>query len=416
MSQSPLWFPYAQHKTMTPPKQVEKAEGIHLWINNDSEPYIDAISSWWSVIHGYNHPRLNQALFNQIPQFSHVMMGGLTHKPAEKLAETLVKITPEGLTHVFFTDSGSVGVEVALKMAIQFWKNKGDSSKKSFISLQYAYHGDTFGAMSVSDPVDSMHHLFSDCFPKHFSLPSPAINLEKSLSELKQLLHNHHHTIAALIIEPLLQGAGGLKCYAPAFIQEAYRLCKTYNVLLIADEIATGFGRTGSLFAVNQASICPDIMILGKALTGGYMGHAATLATTEIFNAFYDEDPSKALMHGPTFMGNALACSVAQASIDVFFDDQYLDNISKITLYLKSQLLEFKHPNIKEIHVLGAMAVIQVKDSAFLKGFNDFAFSQHVWMRTFGEVIYLMPAYIITDEQLLKMCTVMKQWFTLQSR
>jgi adenosylmethionine-8-amino-7-oxononanoate aminotransferase len=405
---SSLWYPYAQHKTMTLPYEVIHAQGVRLKLKDPHITCVDAVSSWWSVIHGYNHPVLNEALSMQLRSFSHVMLGGLTHKPAQDLANTLVSITPNGLNHVFFSDSGSVGVEVALKMALQFWKNKGQAQKSTFISLQNAYHGDTFGAMSVCDPQDSMHHLFSDYVKKNKIITSPAFNIEKSLEELTTLLRTESHAIAGLIVEPLLQGAGGLYFYPPLFLSEAKKLCEQYQVLFICDEIATGFGRTGTLFACEQAAICPDIMILGKALTAGYIGHAATLATTPVFDAFYDDDPEKALMHGPTFMGNALACAVANASISLFFEEDYLQKIAKIEHILKEELLAFSHLSVKETRVLGGVGVIEVKDRQTLAGLSRFAVDHGVWIRPFGHVVYVMPPYIIEEADLRHICTVIK--------
>ncbi len=404
-----IWHPYTQHKTAPNPLHVTHATGVTLHLKT-GETLIDTISSWWSVIHGYNHPRLNNALKTQIDQLSHVMLGGLTHDPAEKLAQTLVQITPPGLNHVFFSDSGSVGVEVALKIALQFWKNQGLSTKSQFIALQFAYHGDTTGAMSVSDPIDSMHHLFADSLPQHHFIPSPTLSLDHSLTALETRLKSHHHQTAALIVEPLVQGAGGLKFYDPEFLVQARQLCTHYNVLLIADEIATGFGRTGTRFAVNQAQLTPDIMILGKGLTGGYLGHAATLTTTQIFDAFYSDDPQKAFMHGPTFMGNPLACAVANESIAIFQDENYIEKIHHIETQLQDSLTQLQHPTIKETRVKGAIGVIELHTPVDPK-FQVFAQKQGIWNRPFGNVIYVMPAYIITTQELNQTTTMLKAWF-----
>lgn len=408
-----IWHPYTQMATATPPLRVKSAQN-HTLTLEDGRTLIDTISSWWCMIHGYAHPELNAALKTQIDQLPHVMLGGLTHQSAETLAKTLVEITPEGLNHVFFSDSGSVGVEVALKMALQYWKNQGKSQKSTFVALRDGYHGDTTGAMSVSDPIESMHPIFHDILPRHQFIPSPARNLMRSLEALEIILKQQAHQIAALIIEPLLQGAGGLLMYDPSFLVQAQALCKAHDILLICDEIATGFGRTGSLFAVNQAAITPDIMILGKALTGGYLGHAATLATTTIFNAFYDKDPNKAFMHGPTFMGNPLACTVAQKSIEIFQRDHYLDKIQAIESLLKKHLLSLTHPLIKTTRVMGATGVIELHHPAPAHFQRDMS-EKGIWNRPFGNVIYLMPPYIITPDALEYCLETIQDWFSTHS-
>ncbi|MDR1812153.1 MAG: adenosylmethionine--8-amino-7-oxononanoate transaminase, partial [Candidatus Fibromonas sp.] len=348
---SSLWFPYAQMQTMPPPLKVMAAKGVKLHLQ-DGHELIDAISSWWCVIHGYNHPEINAALKEQLEKFSHVMLGGLTHEPVENLAKKLAEIT--GLDYVFFADSGSVGVEVAMKMAVQFWKNQGVKGKHKFACLLKGYHGDTSGAMSIGDPEEGMHHLFKGYLPEQFFI-------EASLQEMEKLFVEHSGKIAAFACEPLLQGAGGFNFYPPEFLKGARALCDKHDVLLIADEVATGFGRTGTMFACEQANIKPDIMVLGKGLTAGYLGLSATLATNRIYNSFLGDTYEKAFMHGPTFMGNALACSVALASLKVFEEENYLQKIARIREILEEELLGFAAKGVKETRVFGACGVIETE-------------------------------------------------------
>lgn len=395
-----LWFPYAQMQTMPPALEVSSANGVYLNLKN-GQSLIDAISSWWCVIHGYNNPKINNAITSQLNKMAHIMLGGLTHQPAEELAKKLVKITPDGLNHVFFSDSGSVGCEVAMKMAIQFWKNKNITSKTKFLALKRGYHGDTLGVMSLGTDDETMHHTFKNILPEQwFTTPNDLENLET-------ILKNNHLQIAGFFIEPIMQGAGGFYLNTPDYLKNAKKLCEKYNVLFIADEVATGFGRTGSLFAVNQASICPDIMILGKALTGGYLGLSATLATTDIFNTFLHDDSSKAFMHGPTFMGNPLACVAALTSIQEFFDNKYLEKIQTIENNLKNQLSHIKNENIKEIRIKGAMACIEVYDVKTIQSAQKIAVENGVWLRPFGHYLYTMPPYIVTNKELKKITDIM---------
>jgi adenosylmethionine-8-amino-7-oxononanoate aminotransferase len=388
---------------MPEPLSVDYAEGVCLRLQSGHK-LIDAISSWWCVIHGYNHPRLNHALRTQAERFSHVMLGGLTHKGAEDLAAALVRITPEGLSHVFFADSGSVGMEVAMKMAVQFWQNRGTPRHK-FASLLYGYHGDTTGVMSISDPEEGMHHLFRGYLPQQFFV-KPG-----DLEALETLFREHGSEIAAFACEPLLQGAGGCKFYAPEILREMHRLCQQYQILFIADEVATGFGRTGTLFACEQADICPDILVLGKGLTGGYLGMSATLATDEVYEAFLGEGYEKAFMHGPTFMGNALAASVALESIRIFEEERYLEKIADINAVLKDELLGFEAPGVKEVRVLGACGVIEAHDPGTLAGIQEYAAERGVWLRPFLNVVYTMPPYIISEGELRHVACVMKGFF-----
>ena len=414
---SPVWYPYAQMKTMRPPLRVVSAEGpiLHL---ADGRELIDGICSWWSVIHGYNHPDITAAANAQLAQIPHVMLGGLVHPSAERLARKLVEVTPGDLNHVFFGDSGSVGVEIALKMAIQYFQNQGRRDKRKILALRKAYHGDTCGAMSVCDPAEGMHKLFAGIVPEQFFLPAPSGGFDAEhhavaadLARLESLLKAEHEQIAGFIVEPLMQAAGGFHFYAPAYLQGTRELCDRYDVLLIFDEVATGFGRTGALFAADRARVVPDIMVLGKALTAGYSGHSATIATTAVFSAFLSDDPSHAFMHGPTFMGNATACAVALRSLEVFQQQNYLRRIGEIEVILKRELLPIRGKKIRDTRVLGATGVVEVHDRAALTGLQDFAADRGVWLRPFDRYAYTMPGYILTDEQLLAITGVLQAWF-----
>lgn len=412
---SPVWFPYAQMKTLKPYKVVG-AGGVTLHLE-DGREVIDAISSWWCAIHGYGHPEIIKAAKDQLDLMPHVMLGGITHPQVEKLAHRLVQITPTGLNHVFFGDSGSVGVEIGLKMALQFRQNQGSKQKTKILALKNAYHGDTFGAMSVCDP-GSMHALFAGILPRQLFLDAPRGGFEadektvlEDAAKLEAMLQAHAHEIAAMIVEPLMQGAGGFNFYSPRFLQKARELCDEYDVLLIFDEVATGFGRTGALFAADLARVCPDIMVLSKALTAGTMGHSATLATSRVFDGFYSDDPSKIFMHGPTFTGNPLACAIANRSIEIFMHENYLVKISGIQKLLKQKLPAITSDKIKDVRVLGACGVIEVHDPKSLVGMQEFAVDHGVWLRPIGPYVYTMPAYVISDEQLSKIVEVMGMWF-----
>jgi len=402
-----IWQPYAPTSFVSDNLFITKAKGVYLY-PKEGPPLIDAISSWWSVIHGYNHPKLNQAIQKQLKQFSHIMFGGLTHEPAETLAKKLVEITPQSLQHVFFSDSGSVGVEVALKMSIQYWQLKKKPQKTKFITFKNAYHGDTFGAMSVCDPIDSMHHLFTPFLFKSLLCESPAqLPLDQWTLKLKQLLETNQHECASLILEPLVQCAGGMKVYSAEYLKVARQLCTQFNVLLILDEIATGFGRTGTLFACEQAHISPDILVLGKGLTGGYLPLAATLTNSEIFNTFTNYP----FMHGPTFMANALACSVALASINLFVQTNCLEKIKKIEFELKTEFGKINSEDIARIEVKGAIGIIEVKEEKFLQGIQKEAIKNGIWLRPFGKIVYTMPAYSIKEKEIKKITNFLTQWF-----
>ncbi len=412
-----VWHPYSQMKTAGQPDLVVSGENVFINFA-DGKRLIDGISSWWCMIHGYCHPELNDAIRKQLDKMSHVMLAGLTHKPVLDLAAKLVNITPAGLNHVFFGDSGSVGVEIALKMALQFWRNRGKPEKNRFVALKSAYHGDTTGCMAVCDPDEGMHYLFNDSVTKQYFIENPpdgfdrpASDIDAYISRVKAFFEKHQNELAALIVEPVLQAAGGFKIYSPIVLNKLRDICDNYGALFVFDEIATGFGRTGELFAANHAGVCPDIMVLGKGMTAGYMGHSATLTTSKVFEAFYDEDPEKAFMHGPTFMGNPLACAVALKSIEIFERDNYLEKIKAIEKRLKERLLRIESPKIKDIRVIGAVGIIEVNDAGDLTGFQDFAKGNGVWLRPFSRYLYTMPPYIIGDKELNRVLDVMEKWF-----
>jgi adenosylmethionine-8-amino-7-oxononanoate aminotransferase len=410
---SPLWYPYAPLAAMRPPLEVVSARGARLRLADGSE-LIDGVASWWCVLHGYNHPALNEALQDQLGRMAHVMLGGLVHASAERLAAKLVALYP-GMQACFFADSGSVGVEVALKMAAQYWVNRGVAGKQRFVALQGGYHGDTVGAMSVGEPDDAMRAAFSGLVPAQRFVPRPdgwpATNLSACLAALEQTLQAHHGELAAFICEPVLQGYGGFRPYDPAYLRGARALCDRYDVLMIFDEVATGFGRTGTLFACEHAGVAPDIAILGKGLSAGYLGLSATLASPRVFEAFWSADPGKAFMHGPTFMGNALACAVALRSADLFFEERRLDDVKRIEAVLRAELGDFVHPLVREVRILGAMAVLETVDDRAWHGLREWAAGQGVWLRPFQRYVYTMPPLVITDEDLRRVCRAMKGWF-----
>jgi adenosylmethionine-8-amino-7-oxononanoate aminotransferase len=369
---------------------------------DDGRVLIDGISSWWSAIHGYCHPELDQALKDQVDKMSHVMLGGLTHDPALKLAEKLVEITPPPLQHVFFSDSGSVGMEVAIKMAIQYWRNRGYPNKNKFVSLRRAYHGDTCGVIGLGDPQDGMHASFASVFREHYFLPAPNPVFEMhDLDEMRALFQEHHAEIAAFVVEPLMQGAGGFHFYPPAYLNEASKLCKQYGILFIFDEVATGFGRTGTVFAMDQTEVVPDILVLGKALTAGYTGQAATMTTEEIFDAFYSDDTGKAFMHGPTFMGNPLACAVALKSIEIFFREDYLKKIKTIYHLSKECLHEFDlHAGFDRVLVHGGVSLVQFSESMSSLVLQEDLLTRGVFCRPIGKMVYLAVPYVISADDL----------------
>ena len=392
-----IWYPYVQMKTLAPPLKVSRADGVYLY--TDKGRLIDSVSSWWSVIHGYNHPALNAAIENQLKDFAHVMLGGLTHEPVQKLSDKLAEWLPKDLDYCFFSDSGSVAVEVALKMALQYNVNRG-SKRKKILALEHAYHGDTFKTMEVGDDEDY-----------HFAFPQKrgVIHIKTQISELEKAFAQYGEELSCMIVEPLLQGAGGMKTYGAEFLVRARELCDKCDVLLIFDEVATGFGRTGNRFVADL--VCPDILVLGKALTGGYIGHAVTVANKKVYDGFYGDDDRLALMHGPTFMGNALACAVALESVKLFEKDNYMQKIKRIEKISKEELSGFSDPRIKDIRVLGGMACIEVKDPEILIGFNEYAAERGVFNRPFGNIMYTAVPYVIGESELRHVFSVMKEWF-----
>ncbi len=435
-----IWHPYASVNSDSPLYFVESAEGVKIKIQDPKDStqtieLIDGMSSWWAAIHGYNHKGLNEAATEQLSKMSHIMFGGFTHQPAQHLTELLLEILPsnravggeqsEELTKIFYSDSGSVSVEVALKMAIQYWKAKlGESTNKTkFATVRSGYHGDTWNAMSVCDPVTGMHGLFGSSLPMNFFAPQPDVE-GADMSHVEKILSEHSDEIAAFIIEPIVQGAGGMRFYGAEYLVELKRLCREYDVLLIFDEIATGFGRTGEMFATNHTAklagrnghcALPDIMTIGKGLTGGYMTLAATICSEEVANVICDGYPG-VFMHGPTFMGNPLACAVACRSIEILRSDyKNLERIHEIETILRRELTAAEElTGVSEVRVLGAIGVIEMKESVKLGELQPLFVEQGIWLRPFGRLVYMMPQYIISDEELQTLCrqtiTVLKNY------
>lgn len=396
-----IWYPYQQMKTMQAPFEIVDAEGVYLYTKEHK--MIDSVSSWWSVIHGYKHPVLNEAIIEQVGKFSHVMLGGLTHEPVRRLSDKLQSFLPGDLDYCFFSDSGSVAVEVALKMALQYYVNRGEQQRTMILALEHAYHGDTFKTMEAGDDED--YHFVLNAYGK-----SPyVVHIPTEIAALEQAFAQYHDKLNCVLVEPLLQGAGGMRMYDVSFLQRARELCDQYGVLLIFDEVATGFGRTGNRFVADL--VLPDILVLGKALTGGYIGHAVTVANHKVYDGFYDDDPTHALMHGPTFMGNALACSVALKSIELFESEHYMDKIARIEAITRRELSGFSDPRIREIRIMGGCVCIEVYDSETLRGYQQFACERGVFSRPFLNYLYAMVPYVISEEQLVMVIDCMKTWF-----
>lgn len=406
-----LWHPYATADQPPPAYPVVAASGVRLELA-DGRQLIDGMSSWWSAIHGYNHPVLNAAATGQLQQMSHVMFGGITHPAAVKLGQQLLDIVPAGLERIFYCDSGSVAVEVAIKMAFQYWIAQGQSQRNKLLTVKHGYHGDTFAAMAVCDPVNGMHHLFQGVLPQHFFAEAPACGFgevfeEGHIAQLKGLLERHESEIAAVIIEPIVQGAGGMRFYAPAYLSRLRQLCDEFEVLLIADEIATGFGRSGRLFACEHAAISPDILCVGKAITGGYMSFAATLCTDQVGLTLCSGEAG-ALMHGPTFMANPLACAIASASIQLLLEDDWQANIARIESILARELKPAADlPGVAEVRVLGAIGVIEMREPVAMVEVQARLVDAGIWVRPFGKLVYIMPPYIISDEDLATLASTL---------
>ncbi len=408
VDQAHIWHPYSAMQSPLPVFHVASAEGVEINLSS-GEKLIDGMSSWWCAIHGYNHPVLNRAASGQLERMAHVMFGGLTHEPAIRLAERLVTITPEPLQSVFICDSGSVAVEVAMKMAIQYWNARALPGKQKFVSLRNGYHGDTLGAMSVCDPVTGMHSLFNSVLTRQFFVDRPRARFgepcaQDDLDALEQVLQQYQAEIAAMILEPVVQGAGGMYFYSAEYLARARELCDRYQVLLIADEIATGFGRSGRLFACEHASISPDIMCIGKALTGGYLSLAAALASRDVSDVIDSGNPGL-FMHGPTFMANPLACAVADASIGLLLESDWQNRVGQIQQQLETGLSPCAGlPQVAEVRCLGAIGVVEMKQAVDMASITRQFVDAGVWVRPFGRLVYLMPAYVIDDARLQQLC------------
>lgn len=400
-----VWHPYSSTSSNQAIFPVKSAQGVRIKLT-DGRELIDGMSSWWSAIHGYNHPVMNQAISNQLQDMSHIMFGGLTHQPAVDLAEQLISLTPPSLKKVFFVDSGSVAVEVAIKMAIQYWYAKKQPKKQKILTIRHSYHGDTFGAMSVSDPENGMHSLFADTLAQQLFADSPNCRFDQECSDtdiepIRSQLKEHQHQIAAVILEPIVQGAGGMRFYSPDYLKQVRKLCDQYNALLILDEIATGFGRTGKLFACEHAKIEPDILCIGKALTGGYMTLAATLTNQHIADTISNGEPG-VFMHGPTFMANPLACSAGLASLKLLLNSPWQERIKQIENLLTSGLKPCQpYPHVKDVRILGAIGVVELHKAVDMQKIQPQFVEAGVWVRPFNRLIYLMPPYIISKDDLI---------------
>ena len=406
-----IWHPYTSMSEPLPCYPVQSAHGVKLQLE-DGRELIDGMSSWWAVLHGYNHPVMNDAITTQLAQVSHVMFGGITHKPAVDLVQKLIEMTPEKLECVFLADSGSVAVEVALKMAFQYWHAKGEKRHR-VLSLSHAYHGDTFGAMAVCDPENSMHSIYDGYLPNHLFAETFTLGFhdeweDSAADNLRAIFAKHHHELFAVIAEPIVQGAGGMRFYHPNYLKVLRELCDETGVLLILDEIATGFGRTGKFLACEHAGIAPDIICLGKALTGGYLTLSAVLTTRHVAETISNGE-AKCFMHGPTFMGNPLACAAANASLSLLDNGQWQENVHRIEAQLQSELLQplQDNPHISDVRVLGAIGVVELKRPVNQANIQKYFVDHGVWIRPFNKLVYIMPPFVTTPEELSQLTSAL---------
>ncbi|WP_374984075.1 adenosylmethionine--8-amino-7-oxononanoate transaminase [Streptomyces fradiae] len=403
-----VWHPYGPMPGRVDPLVVESASGVRLRLAEPAGGHtelVDGMSSWWSAVHGYGHPVLDEAVRDQLGRMSHVMFGGLTHEPAVRLAERLVEITPEPLRHVFLCDSGSVSVEVAVKMCLQYWRSTGRPAKRRLLTWRGGYHGDTWQPMSVCDPEGGMHELWAGVLPRQVFAPAPPAEYDEEYArELRALVARHADELAAVIVEPVVQGAGGMRFHSPAYLRVLREACDAHDVLLVFDEIATGFGRTGSLFAAGHAGVSPDVMCLGKALTGGYLSMAATLCTTRVAEGI-SRGEVPVLAHGPTFMGNPLAAAVACASIDLLLSRDWAREVARIGAGLRAGLEPARAlPGVRDVRVLGAIGVVQLDHPVDMAAATAAAVREGVWLRPFRDLVYVMPPYVTDDEDLARIC------------